>query len=70
MAYAMNSANPARDQNERCDIRIWSGDCKQSSFSNKSEKYLCVSCGMISDLNHEVRRDMFPHVSGDYSKLY
>lgn len=69
MAYAMNTTKTYQDQNERCDIRVWSGDCKQSSFADTSEKYMCVSCGIISNLDHEVRSDIFPHVSGDYDNL-
>lgn len=53
-----------------CDIRVWSGDCRQSSYTTDGEKYLCASCGMIPGLDHEVRHDIFPYISGDTDKLY
>ncbi|QEM67519.1 hypothetical protein FO488_04735 [Geobacter sp. FeAm09] len=54
---------------ERCDIKIWSGDCERSGHPAEGEKYLCVSCGTIVGLDHEVTHDIFPSVSGDYDKL-
>jgi len=49
---------------DRCDTRVWSGDCTHD------EKYLCVSCGKIPGLNHEVRHEIFPHIKGDTDSLY
>ena len=55
---------------ESCDIRIWSGDCKQSVYMSSGDKYLCASCGKILNLNHEMRHEIFPHISGDADFLY
>lgn len=54
---------------ERCDIRTWSGTCQNDS-TDRSDKYLCTSCGTIPNLDHEVRHEAFPHVSGDEDNLY
>jgi hypothetical protein len=54
---------------ERCDIRTWSGMCRSDS-TNISDKYLCASCGTIPDLDHEVRHETFPYISGDEDNLY
>lgn len=54
----------------RCDTRIWSGDCQRNEFGSLSDKYLCVSCGVIPKLDHEVRHEVFPHISGDEDNLY
>jgi hypothetical protein len=69
MGYAKNSVNPSAETMDRCDIKVWSGDCRRSTFSDKGEKYLCTSCETISNLDHKVSRDIFPHVSGDYDNL-
>ncbi|MBJ6723273.1 hypothetical protein [Geomesophilobacter sediminis] len=53
-----------------CDTRIWSPDCERGDFKTLDEKFLCVSCGTIPDLNHEVHHEMFPHISGDHSMLH
>lgn len=52
-----------------CDIRIWSGECEHSTFTSSEDKYLCELCEKIPDLDHEVRHDIFPYVSGDYENL-
>jgi hypothetical protein len=31
---------------------------------------LCTACGKVSGLNHEVRHEIFPHISGDTDSLY
>jgi hypothetical protein len=54
---------------ERCDIRIWSGDCKQDGALSEDEKYLCKPCGKLDDSVHEVRHDFYSYVSGDYHNL-
>ena len=54
---------------ERCDTRVWSGECEQTDFSTGSSDYLCVSCGTIRNLDHEVHHEAFPHVSGDTDNL-
>ncbi len=50
---------------ERCDTKVWSGECRQSDYTTGEKKYLCAVCGIISDLDHEVHHEHFPHVSGD-----
>lgn len=52
-----------------CDIRIWCQECQQSEYVTSGEKYLCAYCGKIMALDHEVRHEIFPHVSGDYDNL-
>ncbi len=54
---------------KRCDIKTWSGECRQSDSPSGEKKYLCAVCGTIVDLNHEVRHEHFPHVSGDTDNL-
>ncbi len=54
---------------ERCDIRIWSSDCKQDDAQSKSAKYLCKACGTLDNLEHEVSHEFYSNVSGDYHKL-
>jgi len=55
---------------EGCDIRIWSGSCEHVTEMEGSDTYLCDTCGVIEGLDHEVRHDGYPHVSGDYDSLY
>lgn len=55
---------------EGCDVRIWSGDCEHEKYNGISEQYLCVACGKIIGLNHEVRHEGFPHIKGDTDNLY
>ena len=59
-----------KSANADCDIKVWSGDCRQSSYATSGEKYLCASCEKIPGLDHEVRHDIYPHVSGDTDNLY
>jgi len=56
-------------QEQSCDIRVWCEECQQSSYTTKEEKYLCAVCGKILKLDHEVRHEGFPHVSGDPDNL-
>lgn len=51
-----------------CDVRVWSGACHHAT-SDDSEKYLCSACEAIAGLDHEVRHEIFPHVSGDYDRM-
>lgn len=53
---------------ERCDIRVWSGSCEHGSDSGE-DQYLCPLCETVATLDHEVKHDTFPHVSGDYENL-
>jgi hypothetical protein len=52
---------------ERCDIKVWSGQCQQSDAGEN--KYLCKVCGTIQDLNHEMHHECFPYISGDTDNL-
>jgi len=61
--------NINESKEEGCDIRTWSGECQHSSYTSSGDKYVCVTCGKITDLDHEVRHEGFPHVSGDYDNL-
>jgi 5-methylcytosine-specific restriction endonuclease McrA len=54
---------------ERCDTRIWSGECQRDDFATGGEEYLCTSCGTLRYLDHEVRHEIFPYVSGDTDNL-
>lgn len=54
---------------DRCDIKIWSGDCLQTDAPTLGEKYLCKSCGRIDDIEHEVSHEYYSNVSGDYQNL-
>jgi hypothetical protein len=55
---------------ERCDTRVWSGECSHSSDVSGKKENLCVTCGTIHKLDHEVHHEEFPHVSGDTDNLY
>lgn len=55
---------------ERCDIRVWSGECRQGEDAASGTKYLCATCETISNLDHEMHHEIFPHVSGDDDNLY
>ncbi len=52
-----------------CDVRVWSGACDRGPDHDTPEKYLCQYCETLTGLDHEVRHDIFPHVSGDYNRL-
>ncbi len=54
---------------DRCDTRVWSGECAHSDNATGENEYLCALCGTIRNLDHEVRHEMFPHVSGDTDNL-
>ena len=58
------------ENKESCDIRIWCKECERSDYTTVEDKYLCASCGKIIHLDHEVKHEVFPHVSGDTDKLY
>ncbi len=55
---------------DRCDIRVWSGECQQSNFAAGKSEYLCAVCGTIAGIDHEMHHESFPHVSGDSDNLY
>lgn len=57
-------------QEESCDIKIWCKDCEKSDYTAIGDKYVCTSCGKSLHLDHEVHHEIFPHVVGDYDKLY
>jgi len=54
---------------DRCDTRVWSGDCEHDEATN-GDTYLCAYCGKIPVLDHEVRHEIFPHIEGDTDNLY
>jgi hypothetical protein len=70
MAYREQTTSGTASQEGRCDIRIWSGECEQAGSTTTGDKYLCPACGIIGKLDHEMRHEVFPHVSGDYKNLY
>ncbi len=53
---------------ERCDIKVWSGQCGESTKTGENT-YLCNVCGTIHDLNHEMHHEGFPYISGDTDNL-
>jgi hypothetical protein len=53
----------------RCDIHVWSGSCDHGENVSAEKRYLCDLCESITVLDHEVRHEIFPHVSGDYELL-
>lgn len=55
---------------ERCDIHVWSGACEHGEENGTGKGYLCALCENIAVLDHEVRHEIFPHVSGDYENLH
>lgn len=55
---------------ERCDSKVWSGECRHDDYTTSGDHYLCVTCGRIRDLDHEVKHEIFPHISGDKDNLY
>lgn len=54
---------------KRCDTKIWCGECERGDYRVVGEKFLCVTCGKILHLDHEVHHEVFPHVSGDPDTL-
>jgi len=54
---------------ERCDIHVWSGACDHGEYDDAGSRYLCDLCENIAVLDHEVRHEIFPHVSGDYDNM-
>lgn len=56
-------------RDERCDIRVWSAECKHDEATTGGDKYLCRTCETIDTMQHEVRHDFYSYVSGDYHSL-
>jgi len=54
---------------ERCDIRVWCEACRRDDYRTEGDKYLCASCGKIMVIDHEMRHEPFPHLSGDEDNL-
>jgi len=54
---------------ERCDIHVWSGACDHGEGADTEKRYLCDLCETIPVLDHEVKHEIFPHVSGDYELM-
>lgn len=57
-------------EDERCDIRVWSGACDHGAATARDTRFRCDLCETIAVLDHEVRHELFPHVSGDYDNLH
>lgn len=53
---------------ERCDVKVWSGECRHDDVTAGNE-YLCSLCGTIKSLDHEMRHEVFPYVSGDTDNM-
>jgi len=58
----------AGSSEERCDIHVWSDACDHGD-GDSEERYLCKFCETITDLDHEIRHEIYPHVSGDYTTM-
>lgn len=69
MAYSDMNMETTLALGNGCDVKIWSEECLRSDFATGGEKYLCTSCGKIASLDHEIRHEIFPYVSGDYDNL-
>jgi len=54
---------------DRCDSRIWSGECEHETYATLSEKYLCDVCGTISTIDHEMVHDGSVYINGDDRSL-
>ena len=54
---------------ERCDTKVWSGECEHVAYDNLSEKFLCDFCDSIAVLDHEVNHEGFVHIKGDPESL-
>ena len=67
-AYARTTTG-RKSPKERCDTRVWSGECEHGDYSASGDKYLCKVCGTIEKLDHEVNHEVYPHVSGDYDNM-
>jgi len=60
----------AESKEERCDIRVWSPDCRHSVGNTGEVSYLCSPCEKTPNRNHEVIHEtMPPYLSGDYNNL-
>ena len=67
-AYAKTTSGKKASR-ERCDTKIWSGECESGASPAGDDKYLCKVCGTIVNLDHKVSHEVYPHVSGDYDNL-
>lgn len=65
----MFTINRNEFKGDGCDIKVWSGTCDRGPDNDTREKYLCPLCETLPELDHEVRHEMYPHVSGDYSRM-
>lgn len=64
-------SNERSSEEPRCDTKIWSPACERHDYRAQGDKYLCVSCGKISELTHEIGHDHFPHLKAeDESNLH
>jgi hypothetical protein len=69
MAGSQKKSTMTESSAKRCDTKVWSAACERSHYATQSEKYLCVTCGTIPSLDHEVRHDTYSHISGDEDNL-
>lgn len=58
------------EKKEASAIKLWCNECQRGDYITKEDKYLCASCGKILNLGHEIRHEIFPHVSGDTDTMY
>ena len=63
------TAEVKRERDNRCDVRVWSEECKHPASLDSGDKYLCDFCKTIPGLDHEVCPAPLSYVSGDYDKL-
>lgn len=69
MRETMKKSTMTQSSQERCDTRVWSGECRESDYAAGGSEYLCSVCGTIRGLDHEMHHEGFPHVSGDTDNL-
>jgi hypothetical protein len=65
----MRETTKTKSPPERCDTKVWSGECAHGDDATGGNEYLCALCGTISNLDHEMHHETFPHVSGDTDNL-
>jgi hypothetical protein len=69
MGVTKRKAAAAETAPERCDIKVWSGECERIDSRTGKNEYACALCGTIRNIDHEVHHELFPHLSGDTDKL-
>ena len=51
------------EQEESCDIRIWCEECQKCDYTTDGDKYFCVSCGKLLQLDENVHQATFTVVT-------